>query len=627
MGRIRTLPAHVVNQIAAGEVVERPASVVKELVENSIDAGATRVDVRLEDGGRGRIEIADDGIGMDAVDLAAAFLPHATSKLSSVEDLEHIGSLGFRGEALASIGSVSRARIVSRPRGASTGAGVDDVDGTVSEVRPAAAAPGTVIVVEGLFASVPARRKFLRSAQTELGHVTDVVVRFALAHPDVVFTLTHGGRTLVETTAGEGRRARLARFHGADVARALVEVEPDPDAAIAVTGFVSPPGVSRGDTRLQQTFLNGRHLRDKTVTHALREAYRDLVPPGDRHPIVFLFLTCDPAGVDVNVHPTKAEVRWREPSAVHEAVRRGVRRALEAARPGVDMDLSARSVPTSTVEAARFAFESGAGRSPFATALGERPAPASGGGAAGARANGSEADALPPHAPTRGTGVHEHDAHAACSSAGHAHAADHGGAGGATREHLRPLGQALGTYLVFESDDGLVLVDQHALHERVLFDRISSRLNAKGRLEVQHLLVPSVVAVSPADAARIDEERALFESLGWVVEGFGEGAVAVRAVPAVLRRPDPEAMLREVLALLDAGRRDGIDRAALVSSVVDRMACRGAVMAGDALDPAEVVALLEQAEALNHAHSCPHGRPTRLVLRRRELERHFHRIQ
>ncbi len=201
------------------------------------------------------------------------------------------------------------------------------------------------------------------------------------------------------------------------------------------------------------------------------------------------------------------------------------------------------------------------------------------------------------------------------------------GAAPSRHEHLRPLGQAFGTYLVFEGEDGIVLVDQHALHERVLFDRISKRLNAASSLEVQHLLVPAVVPVSPADAARIDEERGLFERLGWVVEPFGEGAVAVRAVPAVLRRPDPEAMLREVLALLDAGRRDGIDRAGLVSSVVDRMACRGAVMAGDPLDPEEVMALLGQAEALNHAHSCPHGRPTRLVLRRRDLEKHFHRIQ
>lgn len=617
MGRIRTLPAHVVNQIAAGEVVDRPASVVKELIENSLDAGATRIDVKLTDGGRSRIEIADDGSGMDADDLAKAFLPHATSKLSSVEDLEHIGSLGFRGEALASIGSVSRARIVSRLRGAATGSVVEDADGIVSEVKPSAAAPGTVIVVEGLFGSVPARRKFLRSAATELGHISDVVTRFALAHPDVVFTLEHAGRPLLETAADEGRRARLARFHGDDVARALVEVRSD-DGAVSVEGFVSPPGVSRGDTRLQQTFLNGRFLRDKTVIHALREAYRDLVPPGDRHPIAFLFLSCDPARVDVNVHPTKAEVRWRDPSSVHEAVRRAVRRVLEAARPGVEVGIGTssigpRGVPASTLEAARFAFEGGIGRPAFDVATWDRTAGLGSGGAAGAT------PAFPPAlADAPGVGPHAHDE--ACAH-------EHASGAPAAREHLRPLGQALGTYLLFESDDGIVLVDQHALHERVLFDRISARLNAKGRLEVQHLLVPTVLSVSASDAARVEEEKDLFESLGWVVEAFGEGAVAVRAVPAVLRRPDPEAMLREVLALLDAGRRDGIDRAGLVSSVVDRMACRGAVMAGDPLDPEEVIALLEQAERLNHAHSCPHGRPTRLLLKRRDLERHFHRIQ
>ena len=311
------------------------------------------------------------------------------------------------------------------------------------------------------------------------------------------------------------------------------------------------------------------------------------------------------------MHPTKAEVRWRDPSAVHEAVRGRVRRALEAARPGVTVPVGPRAVPSSTVEAARFAFEGGVGRSPFDPATFDRDdRPRAAGDAwGGAPFPSSVAESAPA------------DVHGDACGADHAHAA----AGPAHREHLRPLGQALGTYLVFESDEGIVLVDQHALHERVLFDRISARLNAKGRLEVQHLLVPTVVSLSPADAARVDEERALFESLGWIVEAFGEGAVAVRAVPAVLRRPDPEAMLLEVLALLDAGRRDGVDRAGLVSSVVDRMACRGAVMAGDPLDLEEVMSLLEQAEALNHAHSCPHGRPTRLLLRRRELERHFHR--
>jgi DNA mismatch repair protein MutL len=596
MGRIRILADHVVNQIAAGEVVDRPASVVKELVENAIDAGATRVDVAIAGGGRDRIEVADDGVGMDSEDLAAAFLPHATSKLREVADLEHIASLGFRGEALASIGAVSRATISSRPRGGASGAFVEDREGEVGPVRPAGAAPGTVVVVEGLFTGVPARRKFLKSAATEAGHVHDLLTKFALAHPDVAFRLACDGRSALVAEEGEGRLERIGHFHGDDLARSLLPVRAEGE--ISLEAWIGPPSVTRADARLQQTLLNGRAIRDRTVQHAAREAYRDLLPPGNRQAVAFLFLSCDPARVDVNVHPAKAEVRWRDSSLVHETVRRALRAALEGARPGVPLATAAGSaVPATTVEAAEFAFTTGAGRAAFAP----RRFPSSGGAGL----------------------VHEHAHGLECE---HGHAEDRAVAVAPPPrgERLTPLGQAHGTYLLLESDDGLVIVDQHALHERVLFDEISRRLS-EGRLEVQRLLVPIVVDVSASDQARLGEERDLLERLGWEVEPFGEGAVAVHACPAVLRRPDPAAVLAEVLGVLEAGRRESLDRAALLSSIVDRMSCRAAVMAGDALDPEEVRALLERAESLNHAHTCPHGRPTRLVLSRRELERYFHR--
>jgi DNA mismatch repair protein MutL len=586
MGRIRVLDPHVVNQIAAGEVVERPASVVKELVENALDAGATRIHVRVEDGGKALIEVADDGWGMDPEDLGLAFHPHATSKVSSVEDLQHVASLGFRGEALPSIGSVSRASIVSRPRDASTGAAVEDREGRVSDVRPSAGSPGTVVRVENLFGHVPARRKFLRTAATEVGHVADVMERVAVAFPGVGFRLAHGDRVLLDAPAGETRRARIERLHGPEVARALLEVREE-EGPLGIEAYVGPPSLTRGDARLEQAYLNGRHVRDRLVAAALREAYRDLLPPGNRRAVAFLFLRCDPGRVDVNVHPAKAEVRWRDPSTVFEAVRRAVRHALESAAPGVAIPLGARGVRASTAEAVEMAF-------------------------------------------TRGVGRHAHEVvreGGAATASATATCAEHGGHEPAARapERLRPLGQALGTYLVFEGEESVVLVDQHALHERVLFDRIHDRLNAAGRLEVQHLLVPSVVSVGAAAAARLAEEKALLETLGWVVEPFGPGTIAVRGLPAVLRRPDPEAALAEALEVIEAGRRDGLDRASLVASAVDRLACRAAVMAGDALHPDEVLSLLEQAEALNHAHSCPHGRPTRLVLSRKDLERWFHR--
>ena len=281
-------------RIAAGEVVERPASVVKELVENALDAGAKRIAVRLEEGGKALIEVSDDGWGMDEDDLALAFAPHATSKVASVADLEHVASLGFRGEALPSIGSVARAKIVSRPAGAAVGASIEDREGHLGAGHAVGREPRHGRRAwSDLFGSVPARRKFLRSPATELGHVADLLERFAVSWPDVGFTLVHDGRTLLDCPPGETRRARIERLHGPEVARAPLEVKVE-DSIPAVEGWVGPPSLTRGDARLEQVFLNGRHVKDRTVTHALREAYRDLIPPGGRHPVAFLFLACRP---------------------------------------------------------------------------------------------------------------------------------------------------------------------------------------------------------------------------------------------------------------------------------------------------------------------------------------------
>lgn len=569
MGRIRVLEAHVVNQIAAGEVIERPASVLKELVENALDAGAHRVDVGVEDGGRAVVEVADDGWGMDAEDLAHALLPHATSKVASVEDLLHIGSLGFRGEALASIGSVARVRITSRLRDAEDGWTVEADVGRVGPVTPAAASPGTVVRVEGLFATVPARRKFLRTASTELGHIAALMGRFAIAFPEVVFRLRQGERTVLETSRGQDRRARIGTIHGDDLAASLIHVEGDEGPDLHLEGWVGPPAVHRGDGRLEQVFLSGRPVRDRSVAHALRQAYADLLPPGGRRPVAFLFLTCDPGRVDVNVHPAKAEVRWRDQGAVHRLVRQTLRTALEGAAPGVEIAPGPSGARPSTVEAVEFAFTHGVGGS-------------GGGGVVAERA---------------------------VSTCG-----------------LRYVGQTLGTYLVFEGPDEIVLVDQHALHERILFEEIAERLRQKGALEVQRLLVPVVVRLGPAEVALLDEVRELLGSLGWVVESFGDrGEVAVQGMPAVLRHPEVERTLAEVLEGLARGTREGLDRASLVKDALDSLACHAAVRGGDVLDSEEALALLERAEALDHAHSCPHGRPTRLTLTRRRIEGWFHR--
>ncbi|MHC5009384.1 MAG: DNA mismatch repair endonuclease MutL [Planctomycetota bacterium] len=610
MGRIHVLDPHVVNQIAAGEVIERPASVVKELVENALDAGARRVDVRIADGGRSLIEVADDGWGMEADDLVRAFLPHATSKVASVEDLTHVSSLGFRGEALASIGSVARVRITSRVRDAATGWQVENREGDVGEVVPAAASPGTVVRVEGLFGHVPARRKFLRTPATESGHVLALMGRFAVAFPDVAFHLVQGSRTMLRAERPEGgdpedRRARIGAVHGQEVARALLHVEGD-EGELHLEAWVGPSSLHRADGRLEQLFLNGRHVRDRTVAHALREAYRGLLPPGGRRPVAFLFLACPPERVDVNVHPAKAEVRWREPSGPHRLVMRTLRRALEGAAPGVPIPLPATGGRTSTADAVEFAFTRGVGRpaGPRGDGLGRHRSGVHAPAAAVAHACLADAPAAPPPATSVETAP---EAKPAAPAA------------------LRPLGQALGTYLVLEGEDSIVLVDQHALHERVLVDEISARLREAGALEVQRLLVPVVLRLDPADAARLLEERTFLRSLGWHVEPFGDADLAVQALPAILKRPDPEASLRDVLTLLREGEKDGADRTQLLDDAVHRLACRAAVMAGDVLDPDEVLALLARAESLDHAHTCPHGRPTRLTLPRSDLERWFHR--
>lgn len=615
MGRIHVLDPHVVNQIAAGEVVERPASVARELIDNALDAGARRIDIEVADGGLTRLEVADDGYGMDAADLARVFLPHATSKIRTPDDLQHIGTLGFRGEALASVGAVARVTVTSAERGGPDGGvapghRVVDAFGDIGAVEPAAASPGTVVVVEELFRHVPARRKFLRTPATELGHVRDVVHRFAAAFPDVAFRLRSDGRTLIEAPAGEGRRARLARQIDDDVAKALLEVRDD-DGLVRLEAWIGPPSTTRRDGRYEVTWLGGRHVRDRTVAHAVREAYRDLLPPGGARPVAFVFLDAPAEAVDVNVHPQKSEVRWRDAGAVHRLVRRALRRVLEEARPGVPVTFTAeRAARVAEHVASAFVF-------------GPR-APTYAASAPGALRRGlSDTTPLPPLAPPSAASYGTPDAGEAAADG---HVETDGAPTAVTPvEGLRPLGQALGTYLVLEADDAIVLVDQHALHERVLFDRINARLREQGGLEVQRLLVPKVVHPGPAGAARLLDEVEWLATLGWDIGPFGDDAIAVHGVPAVLKRPDPEAALAEVLELLEAGRKEGLDRAALLSEAVDRLACRSAVMAGDRLAPEEVLALLAQAEALDHAHSCPHGRPTRLTLKRPDLERWFHR--
>jgi len=585
MARIEKLPQSVVNRIAAGEVVERPASVVKELLENALDAGPTRIDVMLEQGGIALVRVVDDGGGIAAEDLPLAVAAHATSKLRVAEDLERIGTLGFRGEALASIGEVARLVIRSRPPGGD-GAALEVDGGRVGAVTPHGGAVGTTVEVHQLFGNVPARRAFLRAPQTEWSHASDAFVRTALAHPAVALSLTHNGRMVHDLPAAGTWRDRIAGLYGDALAARLLEVEAD-DGEVAVHGFVGRPEDDMAGTRLQHLFVAGRPFRDRSILHAVQEAYRGLLLSG-RQPIFFLRFDLPPETVDVNVHPAKMEVRFRDPSRLYRLVLSALRSKFLAS------DMGTRLVPPEPERGSVPAFiPAGAtvpGRTPeppawtppawFPPAAApasvpvERPAPP------------WESAETPP-APVPGErAVQMHD-----------------------------------RYIVVETADGIEVIDQHALHERLLYERLKASV-AAGGVESQRLLVPERLDLSPAEMELVAEHADTLGAAGMRVEAFGGSTVIVTSKPVLAGRTPAATLVREVLDRLQAASGSG---AMLVDEVLHGMACKAAIKAGDPLSAAEVNALVRDRRAVAESHHCPHGRPTSLTLSRRDLDRQFRR--
>jgi DNA mismatch repair protein MutL len=589
--RIAVLSELVRNQIAAGEVIERPASVVKELLENALDAGATRVAVDLEEGGVKLVRVVDDGVGIEPGDLALAFESHATSKLSDAGDLEHIATLGFRGEALASIGSVARCRLLSRPRGAASGAEIADHGGRREGPREAGGPEGTSVEVRELFFNTPARRRFLRTTPTELGRCLDVIQRLALATPGVGFVATHEGRRLFDVEPSMDLRARVRRTFGAELAEALVPVAAR-DGDTVLSGFVAPPRFSRRDTARQMWFLNGRPLRDRVLSRVLKEAYRGFLVEG-RQPVAFLSLSVDPALVDVNVHPAKAEVRFREERRLFGFLVAHLREAVRStdmATPGERMLEIARR---------REDRESGA-----PGGLRQVPLPAPPWAPPAPR----EAT-LPRAAPGGGEAAHVHEPRPAEASA--------------EEVPLGPVLQVARTYLVRALPDGFEVIDQHALHERLTFERLLADVDA-GRVEVQRRLVPELVEVSPAQAQLVEEHVEALGRIGLELARFGERTLAVHGLPARLRRVDAEGLVRDVVELIErTGKAPGARE--LLEEVLHRAACRASVMAGDELSPDQIQALLAGAREADSDQTCPHARPTRVRFTLADLERAFHR--
>lgn len=581
MSDIEILDSRLVNQIAAGEVVERPAAVVKELLENSLDAGSTRVQVDAERGGVKRIQVVDDGAGIPVEQLPLALARHATSKLRSLDDLERVASLGFRGEALPSIASVSRMTLTSRARDRQEAWSVQCEGGGVADPRPAAHPPGTTVAITDLFFNTPARRKFLKAESTELKHLDQNIKRLALSRFDVEFSFRHNdGRAsrYPRASSEDERTARIASICGGEFAAQSVYMDEEA-FGMRLTGWCGLPTFSRPQTTLQYFFVNGRAVRDKTIAHAIRSAYHDVMYHG-RHPAFVLYLELDPAQVDVNVHPTKHEVRFRDSRSVHDFVFGAVKR--QVSRPAGEV---------------------------------ARPAPAA--ARAGAAHGGQTAMTLPEQ-------VHEQlEAYRGLGEA--PDSAVSSGPGPAPREGAPPLGYAIaqlhGIYILAQNAEGLVMVDMHAAHERITYEKLKSQYDANA-VTTQPLLVPVTLEVGDAEMRAWEAHRGLFESLGLEIETLGERTLAVRQVPAALQGGDTAALVRDVLSdLLAHGRSNRVQ--AMSEELLSSMACHGSVRANRSLSLGEMNALLRRMEETERSGQCNHGRPTWVQFDLKELDSWF----
>jgi len=594
---IRQLPSHLINQIAAGEVVERPASVLKELLENSLDAGASRIEVELEQGGISLCRVRDNGVGIADQELGLALSRHATSKIASLEDLECIASLGFRGEALPSIASVARLTVTSRAAGADRGFSVSANGGPPTGAMPAAHPEGTTVEVRDLFFNVPARRRFLRTERTEFSHALAIAESIALGRSQVALQLRHNRKLVLDLPAASdraGREARLATVLGPEFVEHALYLEAEL-GGIRLSGWIARPTWSRSRPDLQHLFLNGRAIRDKTVNSAVRSAYRDVLYR-DRWPAWVLMLDMDPALVDVNAHPAKQEVRFREPRRVHDAVRRSVESALANTRPGgagsassPEHALAPAAVPAG--DTARWpgpaAHQHSLGLAPGRVreqlaAWGELGRPAE-----------------PPGPPAAGPAT-----------------------------ELPPLGYALaqlhGLYILAQSARGLVIVDAHAAHERVMLERLREGM-ARDGLRPQQLLMPVTVRVSVTEADRAEAASGPLGRLGLILDRSGPGQLLLRAVPAGLAEADLEALVRDIVAGLDDVARAGEQLLHSLEHLLGNMACKAAIKANRKLSLAEMNQLLRDMEATERSDQCNHGRPTWTELGIADLDRLFAR--
>jgi DNA mismatch repair protein MutL len=592
---IEVLSEQLASQIAAGEVVERPASVVKELVENALDAGANNVVIDIRGGGSELVQVSDDGSGIPAGEVLLAFQRHATSKLRSAAELAAISTLGFRGEALAAIAAVSQLTVVTRALPAAAGTRATLEGGRLTSEDTVGAPPGTVITVENLFYNVPARRKFLKSVTTEKRLIDEHVTRYALAYPEVRFRLSHDGRVTFQSQGSSNVLDVLVAVYGAEVARELLPLETvasrRSDAEITVSGYTGPPGLHRANRSQITLFVNGRWIRDNRLTYAIIQAYHTLLPVG-RYPVAAIFVELPFSLVDVNVHPAKTEVRFRDPDAAFSAVQRAVRQTLLAGSPVRPVSLPDDRIggdwrlPGSWDFDSRPRFERHDDEAQAALDLAWRRAPSPAG----------ESQDLPPAGPAL--------------------------MGGDKLPIMRVVGQVGASYIIAEGPDGIYLIDQHAAHERILYEQFMAARAGAG-IASQGLVASATVQLPPAQATLLQDYLSLLGELGFHVEPFGPNTFVVRAIPALLGRMDPAAALAAVVADLESERSPLADQ--LEARIILRVCKTAAVKAGQALSLAEMEAMISQLEACQNPQTCPHGRPTLIHLSATQLARQFGR--
>ncbi|MBI9019324.1 MAG: DNA mismatch repair endonuclease MutL [Phycisphaerae bacterium] len=638
MAKINVLSQNLINKIAAGEVVERPASVVKELMENSLDAGAKKVILEVEDGGKKLIKVSDDGWGMNKEDIGLCIQPHATSKLATDEDLFNISTLGFRGEAMPSIGSVSQMEIISRSSDDIQGWKIIVDGGDIKGPEPVSASQGTSISVRNLFFNTPARRKFMRATNTEMSHITEQFTRIVLAHCNVRFELIHNGRKIYELPENQSFSQRVGMLFSKQLGDSLLSIERH-DRGVRLNGLIAPPQQNRNNTQWQYVFLNGRYIRDKFVSHAIREGYRGMMEI-NRQPIVFLFIEIDPSMVDVNVHPTKIEVRFVDSNAVHGQVRAAIRDKLLNADLAVKLDsdkfknvATESKQPTEEEKAEQQKLARQKMAEFFKSVDPVRPQ------ADKAQSTFEEniqpqTDNFKLNTETKPVNTFNFDSfkQSIDSSMGSEDNAAEVPQMPAQPQSSEPVAgpqytskflQIHNSFIVEQDENGLTIIDQHALHERVMYESMFAQIS-KGPLACQRALIPEVVDVTHRQLDAIEQYGPLLNKLGFYLEQFGPGTIAVQGYPVILSKAAPAELVGDLLdVLID---QDGkVSREQLVHNVLDMMACKAAVKAGDSLTEVEMKHLLSQRQDVQRSGNCPHGRPTEIRMSLKELEKLFKR--